>query len=202
MTTWQLASLPLLGALIGWLTNWLAVKMIFRPRTRRTILFLTFEGLLPRRRSQIAQSVADTVERDLVPIDKIQEQVRKLAGSPEVRKLLHERIDSLLGEQIKKLGPLAASFLGGDILRKIEERIEGEILTFLADLSDKLHDGLARELDIKDMVRSRIEGFDLDKLEQIVQRIAQKELRHIVVLGGVLGFLVGVAESALLFFTS
>ncbi|MFQ5655538.1 MAG: DUF445 domain-containing protein, partial [Planctomycetota bacterium] len=71
--------LPVIGALIGWCTNWLAVKMIFRPRRPRSMLGFRIEGLLPRRRSDLARSVARTVEQDLLSVDEIQDLVKKLA---------------------------------------------------------------------------------------------------------------------------
>lgn len=198
MNLWLALLLPLLGGIIGWVTNWLAVKMIFRPRTPRKILGFTIEGLLPRRRNQLAASVAETVEKDLLSVDRIQELVRKMVKGEKVKKLLHERVETLLTEQIKKFGPLASSFLSGDLLKTIQGRMETEILSFMETMAGEIQAGLASELDIQEMVRTKIEGFDLDRLEQIIQRIANQELKHIVILGGFLGFLVGLVEVGIL----
>ena len=93
---------------------------------------------------------------------------------------------------------LAAGFLSGDLKDRIEARIEEELLGFIEGLASQLHGDLAANLDIRTMVQEKIEGFDLERLESIIQHIAAKELRHIVILGGVLGFLVGLAEVGLL----
>ena len=61
MQDW-LWTLPLVGASVGYATNWLAVKMLFHPRAPVRVLGLTFLGLIPRRRKEIAASVAATVE--------------------------------------------------------------------------------------------------------------------------------------------
>jgi len=57
---------PLVGAIIGYFTNWLAIKMLFRPY--KTIKFagiaLPFTpGLLPREKDKLAVSLGETVSR-------------------------------------------------------------------------------------------------------------------------------------------
>lgn len=60
---------PLVGAIIGLFTNWLAIKMLFRPLAEKRILGLRLPftpGVLPRERDRIAVSLGDTVAIDLL----------------------------------------------------------------------------------------------------------------------------------------
>ena len=77
----------------------------------------------------------------------------------------------------------------------MKQKIEDEVLKFVEGMSGEIKNGIAEHLDIHEMVKSRIEGFDMERLEEIVFRIAAKELKHIEILGGVLGFLVGLFEA-------
>ena len=189
---------PAVGAVIGYGTNWLAVKMLFRPRTPRKLLGIRLQGLVPRRQSDLAASVGRTVEQELLSVEEIQTLVTRLAESDRIRALLHQRIDALIDEQLKSFGPLVRTFVSDDLVSKLKTRIEKEIVLFIEGMSEELHRGLGEHLDIHEMVRTRIEGFDLDRLEEIVHRIARKELRHIEILGGVLGALIGLIEAGLL----
>lgn len=191
---WYLLIFPLIGAIIGWCTNWLAVKMIFRPRKPISILGLHLQGLLPRRRHELAVNVAETVERDLISVEAIQKLIRALVEGDQVRELLHQRIDTLISDQLDNLGPFVSRLVPAELIEKIKLKLEEEVLVFIEGLSEELHHGIAENLDIHDMVRSRIEGFDLERLEEVIGRIAAQELRHIEILGGVLGFVVGVVE--------
>ncbi|HCO48040.1 MAG TPA: hypothetical protein DIT55_00785, partial [Spirochaetaceae bacterium] len=60
---------PLVGAVIGYFTNWLAIKMLFRPlrpvHVGRFKLPFT-PGILPRERLRLSESVGDTVSRELL----------------------------------------------------------------------------------------------------------------------------------------
>ncbi|MGE3163540.1 MAG: DUF445 domain-containing protein [Planctomycetota bacterium] len=200
MSPWIFVTLPLIGGLIGWATNWVAVRMIFRPRRPVRLLGFAFQGLLPRRRSDLARSVADTVERDLISVDDVQQVVHGMVKGERVRALLHERVDRLVAQQIEKLGPMVKMFVPGDLVSSLKAKVEEEVILFIESMSGELRQGIAEQLDVHEMVRSRIEGYDLDRLEQIVNRIASQELRHIEVLGGVLGVLIGLVEAIVLRF--
>lgn len=63
---------PLMGGVIGYFTNWLAIKMLFRPHKKMYIgnLPIPFTpGLIPKERTRIAKSVADAVGDNLLNPD-------------------------------------------------------------------------------------------------------------------------------------
>jgi len=63
--------LPIVAALIGWITNFLAVKMLFHPREARKILFFTFHGVFPKRQKALADKLGDIVSAELISITDI-----------------------------------------------------------------------------------------------------------------------------------
>ena len=66
---------PLLGAVIGYLTNLIAVKMLFRPKKAKYIgkLRLPFTpGLIPKRKSALARALGNAVATRLVTASDMQ----------------------------------------------------------------------------------------------------------------------------------
>ena len=58
----------IVGAVIGYLTNWLAIKMLFRPRTEKRILGVKVPftpGLIPKEKDRIARNVSESVGEHL-----------------------------------------------------------------------------------------------------------------------------------------
>lgn len=188
---------PLVGALIGYATNWLAVKMLFRPRKPTGIGPFRFQGVVPRRQEALADSIAETVQDELISAKDVAALVQKIATSEDVRQKLQKKVDTLIADQLQSLGPMA-SFLPADLVEKIKRRIEEEVFAFVEEMGEDLHGVLGRELDVKGKVRERILAFELDQMEQLVLRVARKELRHIEILGGFLGLIVGLAQAGLL----
>ncbi|MBC8260226.1 MAG: DUF445 family protein [Planctomycetia bacterium] len=188
---------PLVGALIGYATNWLAVKMLFRPHRPKGFGPLRFQGVVPRRQEALAESIAETVQDELISAEDVAALVQTIATSDAVRHKLKGRIDALISEQLQSLGPMA-SFLPTDLVDKIKGRIEEEVFSFVDEMGHDLHGTLGEQLDLKQKVRERIMAFELDQMERLVLRVAKKELRHIEFLGGVLGLIVGLVEAGLL----
>ncbi|MGE4633557.1 MAG: DUF445 family protein [Planctomycetota bacterium] len=189
---------PLVGALIGWATNWLAVKMLFRPHRPVGFGPLRFQGVVPRRQKDLAENIADTVQEELISPEDIAELVQKLATSDAIRAKLKQHIDTLIEDQLESFGTIVNAFIPDDLVDKIRTRIEQEVFSFVEELGENLHASMGEQLDLKQKVRDRILAFELDQMERLVLRVAKKELRHIEILGGVLGFIVGLVEAGLL----
>lgn len=57
--------IPIVSALIGWLTNWIAIKMLFHPKKPVKIGFLVLHGIFHRRQKEIAHKLGETIEKKL-----------------------------------------------------------------------------------------------------------------------------------------
>lgn len=198
----QLILLPLVGALIGWLTNWLAIKMLFRPRRVVNIAGLKVQGLLPKRRHDLAVSVGEVVERELVSHEDVK---RHLAG-PEfhdaVKKTTEKQVEVFIKEKLYSLHPLLTSVIPIEVFA---EKVKGLVVNAIVKMIPELIEGFTKDLEAKlrfqKIVTEKIEGFEFDRLEKIVLKIARKELRYIEVFGGVLGFAIGLAQFAVIALT-
>ncbi len=69
---------PIAGGIIGWVTNYVAIKLLFRPHIPFSILGYQVQGVIPKRRKEIARSMAKAIEKDLL-------------SSGDFAKALHER---------------------------------------------------------------------------------------------------------------
>jgi len=184
--------LPVVGAFIGYVTNLIAVKMLFRPREERNLLGLKVQGLLPKRKEDLAVAIGEVVEREFLDSG----DVGKVFSSANVEGKMEELLDSSLSNF-----SLNVPFLG-DMSFLLRERIRGEIKAFLRENSHRISlelQSMVREnLDIKELVRDRIQDLELERLEKIILSVAGKEIRYITYFGGILGFIVGLAQAFLL----
>jgi len=79
---------PLVGSVIGLFTNWLAIKMLFRPLAEKRLLGLRVPftpGILPRERERMARSLGETVAVDLLDERTVSERLRSQAFKDAVR---------------------------------------------------------------------------------------------------------------------
>ena len=64
------------GTLIGWFTNYLAIKLLFRPHREINFLFFKIQGLIPKRRDEISENIAGVVEQELISVSDIAERLK------------------------------------------------------------------------------------------------------------------------------
>lgn len=190
-------SVPLIAALIGWITNYIAVKMIFRPRKPFNLLGYKVHGLIPKRQKELAARIGETVANDLV----LHEDIQKVIHGPEVIEqinvLLTKQIDKFIAEFANK-NPMIGMVLKGPLIDQVRSMLLSQIQSSIPQFLDSVMTRVEQKLDFKQVVQERIEGFDLSKLEGMIYAISAKELKAIELLGGVLGFAVGLLQVAII----
>ena len=86
---------PLVGAIIGYITNWIAVKMLFRPSKAIYIgkFRLPFTpGIIPKNQSRLATGISNTISGSLLNEDVLKENLL----SEDIKNQINEYIDSFL----------------------------------------------------------------------------------------------------------
>jgi uncharacterized membrane protein YheB (UPF0754 family) len=89
-------------------------------------------------------------------------------------------------------------FLNGDTKAKIKDTLHQEFQTILPDILNRYSEKLEKDIDIEAIVAKKVSAFSSDKLEEILFSIMKKEFKFIEILGGVLGFLIGIIQLILI----
>ncbi|MGA1205550.1 MAG: DUF445 domain-containing protein [Opitutales bacterium] len=202
--TWQTllvaAAFPLIGAGIGWLTNRLAIQMLFRPRGPVRILGWTLQGLIPRRQSELATRVAEIVETELFNQHLIRNEISKMDLHPHLQQLATNIVWDRLAPKLRAI-PLLGSLVNDKLLYNLNKMALESLVGETEPLLEKVSMEVERHIAVRRIVEEKIHAFDLEQLESIVRKLAHKEFRSIEVLGAVLGFLVGLIQGLLFLLT-
>lgn len=187
--------LPLISALIGYITNVVAIKMLFWPRRPVNLLLFKLHGLLPKRRAELANSLGKLVEEQLLSLDDLFEKI----NTPEVREIISRQIITAvrdrLGEIIPRIVPAKITQV---IVDSLEKLIRQEAEHMIRQIIDSGHEYLTKEIQVSRIVEDKVNAFDLDQLEEMIREVSSPELRAIEILGGVLGFIIGIIQDGIL----
>jgi len=192
--------LPIVAALIGWITNFLAVKMLFHPREARKILFFTFHGVFPKRQKALADKLGDIVSAELISITDISSKIKEFASSDEVLNDVGKRIEATIRNKLVSTFPMLSMFLSDEMVEKVTSLFKIELQEFLEETSKSLGEKLENEIDIKKLVSQRVTNFSSQKLEELLNQLMKKEFRFIELIGAIIGFLIGCFQIAILSF--
>lgn len=186
--------MPVIGALIGWLTNRMAIHMLFRPRQPWRLLGLQFQGLIPRRQPEIAIKVAQIVERELFNQHLIRHEIESIDLDPHLDALARKLVRERLARKVRDI-PLIGSFIDDKLLASLEkmaaEALRDETQPLLAKVASEVEQRIA----VERIVEERIHALDLDQLERLIRDLASREFRAIEALGALIGGLIGAVQA-------
>lgn len=192
-----LLSIPLISAFIGWMTNWLAIRMLFHPRQPISILGYQWQGLIPKRQKEIAAQTGEIVEREILGRQLLRKELDAVDFDNYIAIFATRVIQERLGEKLRAI-PFLGGFINDVTLQRLADMAGEEMKKQAPHLKEHLSNEMEARIPIRALVEARIAEFDLPKLEKIVEEIAGKEFRAIEILGAVLGFLVGVIQLLIL----
>lgn len=194
---WELISLPIVAAIIGWGTNVVAIRMLFWPREPIRIFGFEFLGVLPKRKPEIAQSIGEVLQDELLRTEELIAAV----NTEETRAQVASLITNNLAAKIYRFLPRFIVDHAEDKIRHhLDELVSSEIESLFSQLGDSFSQELQDKKLLGKLVESKINSFDLVHLEKLVLKVAQNELRYIEFFGAILGLLIGLVQVALVVF--
>lgn len=199
--TWQnlflLIAFPLIGAGIGWLTNRLAIQMLFRPRKPVRFFGYNVQGLIPRRQGELAIRVAEIVETELFTQHLIHNEIQKIDLQPHLDQLATDFVWDRLAPKLRQI-PLFGNMVNDRLLYTLTKIALEGLSSETGPLLEKVSLQVEKQIAVRRIVEEKMNAFDLDQLEAIVRKLAHKEFQRIEILGAVIGLVVGSVQSVLL----
>ena len=136
----QYISGPLLGAIIGYITNDIAIRMLFRPRTAKYILGKRVPftpGIIPKEKNRIAGAIGGAISENLMN----KEVLEKTLLSDEMLEKLRNAVDEFFNTQMhneETLEQFAAHYLTEEEISAMRESTCDEIAKLItAKLRDR-----------------------------------------------------------------
>jgi len=127
---------PVVGAFIGYVTNLVAIKMLFRPlkETRLFGLRLPFTpGILPKERHKLADNIGRMVEQELLTTEVLRERLAKTEVREKIGSTLGNYTDQLLKRPLGSwledksdaylLNELLSDFINSDVFDSFLEEV-------------------------------------------------------------------------------
>ena len=190
--------LAIIGGLIRYITNVIAIKLIFRPINPIKIPIFNIEiiGMIPKRKAEIANNIAKAIEEEFLSIDEIIDNIITDQDKHHIIDYIKLRIKLVLNEKFT----LVPTSIRNLIEHYISETIEDEIRDGVDELSKEIITKANNRINVKEMIESKINELDLYELEIIILQIVKNELKHIEILGLILGFFIGIVQGIITIF--
>jgi uncharacterized membrane protein YheB (UPF0754 family) len=191
---WILLLIPVISAFIGWFTNWIAIKMLFHPREPKKILGITFQGIFPKRQQQFATKLGKLVSNELLSFSDIEQKISDPANVEKLMPIVDAHIEIFLKEKLTAQIPMLSMLITEKTIVQIKAIFINELQDLFPILMKQYMNKLQNELDLEKIVVEKVGNFSSDKLEDILNQIMATEFRFVEIIGGVLGFVIGLVQ--------
>ncbi len=193
MNYW-LILIPLISAFIGWVTNWVAIKMLFHPRTPKRFLGITFQGIFPKRQEQFADKLGKLVSNEFLSFNDIEDKISSPENLKKIMPMIEDHVDEFLRNRLSTEMPMISMFIGDKTIGKLKGAFMQEIESLFPAVMKQYAANLKTELDLEQIVIRKVSGFSSDKLEEILYQIMSREFRFVEIIGAVIGLIIGLLQ--------
>ena len=183
-----------LSAFTGWVTTWIAIKMLFHPRNPVSVLGLKIQGIFPKNQQLIAQKLGQMVSKELLSFSEIEMKVTDPDNLKQLKPEIEKHIDIFLQEKLKDLFPMLSMFIGEKTINQLKDAFLMELESLFPVLMKSYMTKLEKDLDLEKIVTEKVAGFSTKKLEDILDQITKKEFKFLELIGGIFGLLIGLIQ--------
>ena len=190
----QLLIMIFISATIGWITNWVAIKMLFRPHKEINFGLFKIQGLIPKRKAEIGSGIANIIQNELISVKDVISNIDREEFSKRLNSSIDRVLEKNLKGKVKEKFPVLQMFFSDRMAKDVSNTIKDIIMENQEKILEIFSNYAEENIDFEIIISDKISNFSLDKLEEIVTLLAKKELKHIEVIGAILGGLIGVAQ--------
>ena len=190
----KLVIMVIISAAIGWITNWVAIKMLFRPHNEINLGLFKIQGLIPKRRAEIGTGIADVIQNELISIKDVIANIDREEFSKRLNDLIDDVLEKNLKTKVKEKFPVMQMFFSDKMAKDVSNTIKGIVMENQEKIFEIFSNYAEEKIDFSTIIKDKISNFSLDKLEEIINGLAKKELKHIEVIGAILGAFIGLVQ--------
>jgi len=191
--------LPFFGGLVGYATNWIAINIIFRPLNPTRVGPWTVQGLFLKRQNDVAGVWCHLVAREIVTIRQIIEAMLTGPRADRSRELIKKHIQPVADEAVGALRPAAELAVGGAGMDEIRRSVGDKAVAVSIEPFKHWGFNEDRASVLEKLLRERMEALPPSEFQDLLRPCFQEDEWKLIVMGGVLGLLAGLAQLVFVF---
>ena len=166
MNYYLLASSVGIGAVIGYVTNYVAIKLLFRPYNPIKLGKFTIfpQGVIPREKKALAKKVGEVVKNYILSEEEIRKIITSKEVKDEIERFLDEKIENFTSKDITEF--LTKEEIAEKFSKIIVKVVEEKFSMFASLVNEEMIKNIMLKLEIPIKVEDFIET---DKIKEILK---------------------------------
>ncbi|MDP3870861.1 DUF445 domain-containing protein [Phenylobacterium sp.] len=191
---WLYLSMPLIAAVIGYVTKIAAVRMMFQPLEFIGIKpWLGWQGVIPRKAEKMASIAVDVITKRLITVEEIFHRLDPKEIANQIEKPMLNAVEQITREVLSQHQPGLWELLPNFARERLIRRVQAEAPQVVAQVMADLRSNIGQVFDLKHMV---IGALLRDKrlLNRVFAEVGRKEFKFFGRSGLVFGFIIGLVQ--------
>lgn len=191
--------LPLFGLLVGWATNWLALKIIFNPKRPVKVGPFTLQGLFFRRQQDVAADYGGLVADKIITPENV---LAELVEGPYAKKLeaiVEQQISAAIDDTMEFTRPLRSWQLGEREYQLMKADVEHEFMARMPELLTRMTGYIHQRMGVRQILEERLRALTPKQFEAMLRPAFEEDEWILVAVGATLGFAAGWLQLISLF---
>ncbi|KAL9181771.1 hypothetical protein ACHAXT_012114 [Thalassiosira profunda] len=173
-------TLPVAGAIVGYVTNWIAIKLLFDPAEPVQVGPIVLQGLFESRQLEVSDEFGNFMEKRVLNSSRLLEALAKDADEGELYAFLRRQLpypipEFILSAAVRAIGKAAHNHFN----------------------NPELHTYMTKTLDIEQTLAARLKQLSPTEFEDLLHPVFQEDEVILIAAGGVLGAIAGLGQTRL-----
>ncbi len=184
------------GAVVGYLTNWIALKLIFEPVEPTQMGPFLVQGQFLKRQHEVSAEFADCMTEELLSSKTLWGDILNGKGAARFGELLHARMRTLMGGAASVLyGGSRPTEYAGEMWGQLERRATSRTLELLPAELPRIHPYVDSTLALRDTLKDSLRRLSPQEFEQVLHPVFQEDELTLILVGAVLGLGAGYLQA-------
>jgi uncharacterized membrane protein YheB (UPF0754 family) len=189
--------LPIGGVIIGYVTNWLALWMIFEPTEPRKLGPIKLHGLFLRRQPEVAEVYGEIIADDIVTLRNIGDELLNGRRADRTRQMIEDAMRPAIDRSVGAGKTAVRVLVGGDRYDAIREGLATEAVEYTMNpLSDPEFNKL-QSAEVRKLISKRMGELPYPDFAELLRSGMREDEWLLLLHGAVLGFVGGIAHLAI-----
>ncbi len=193
-------TMPLMGIFVGYITNWLAILMIFSPLEVKNFILFKYQGLFLKRQKDVSKEFASVVASRILNPENLIRIIFKGKGGDLIISQLLIKSRELLDKKLKEKIPHATLLIGSAKVDELKEKIAQSILELIPEAAERMKNYIEDQLEIEKIVYEKLSVLPAPEFENLLHSVFKEDEGTLILLGAFLGGLAGSIQAYLVFF--
>lgn len=191
--------LPLGGLLVGYATNWIAIKIIFEPKRPIKLGPITFQGMFLKRQKEVSEVYSSIIEKKLITPKNITNIILHGSGSAQLLELIELHVNDAIERYVAIAQPYFALGVGSENYHKMKTLAVKQIFYNSDKYLFYAYDYANSALKVGDDLSVRMQALSAEEFEGVLRPAYQQDEWKLIVTGAILGLIAGIGQLYLIF---